>query len=76
MMYEDKYGGRNRVLQKQLQENGLAIPACVPKIGVLDGVSEVCFAISTERPIQHPALQAIPDSASRTTNRVLRKRAG
>lgn len=37
----------------------------VRQIGMLDGVSEACFAISTERRIQHPALQAILDSASR-----------
>ena len=40
----------------------------VRQIGVLDGVSEACFAISTERRIQHPALQAILDSAARITN--------
>lgn len=37
----------------------------VRPIGTLDGVSEECFAISTERRIQHPALQAILDSAAR-----------
>ncbi len=37
----------------------------VRQIGVLDGVSEACFAISTQRRIQHPALQAIIDSATR-----------
>jgi len=37
----------------------------VRQIGVLDGVHEACFAISTERRIQHPALQAILDSAAR-----------
>lgn len=40
----------------------------VRQIGMLDGVSEACFVISTERRIQHPALQAILDSASRITN--------
>lgn len=40
----------------------------VRQIGILDDVSEACFAISTERRIQHPALQAILDSAARITN--------
>jgi len=40
----------------------------VRQVGVLDGVSEACFAISTERRIQHPGLQAILDSAARIAN--------
>ena len=37
----------------------------VQRIGLLEGVSETFFAISTQRRIQHPALQAILDSATR-----------
>jgi LysR family transcriptional activator of nhaA len=40
----------------------------VRQVGVLDGVSESCFAISTERRIQHPGLKAILDSAARMAN--------
>ncbi|QID16191.1 LysR family transcriptional regulator [Nitrogeniibacter mangrovi] len=50
-----------------------AAPACladdmarqygVRQVGVLDGVSDSFYAISTERRIQHPALQAIVASA-------------
>ena len=36
----------------------------VRAVGVLDGLSESFYAISTERRIQHPALQAILDSAA------------
>ena len=35
------------------------------QIGILDDVSEAFFAISTQRRIQHPALQAILASATR-----------